>query len=60
MMYSYEWFGYGMEITNEETGRSCFLQGEEASELYDQLESARTDRAVQRILSEYSVLMEED
>jgi hypothetical protein len=33
MAYSYEWLGYGLEITGPEG--SCFMQGDEASQLHE-------------------------
>ena len=57
-MYEYEWLGYGLEITGPEG--SCFLQGDEASELHDQLEAITDDETLQAVLSEYSVVMGDD
>ena len=50
-MYSYDWLGYGLEITTP--NGTCFLQGDEASELYDTLESCETDESVALVLSAY-------
>lgn len=55
--WSYEWLGYGLTITAP-CGKDIFLQGDEASELYDQLEACETDQQVQDILGEYGVLLE--
>lgn len=57
-MWSYEWLGYGMTVTAP-CGKDFFMQGEEASELYDQLEACSTDEEVQAILSQYDVLLED-
>ena len=59
MSYVYEWVGIGLLITDFETGRDAFLQGEEGSELYDDLEDCETEELVQLLLSEYSVLFDE-
>jgi hypothetical protein len=59
MSYVYEWVGIGLLITDFETGRDVFLQGEEGSDLHDDLEDCETEELVQAILSEYSVLFED-
>jgi hypothetical protein len=58
MAYSYEWLGYGLEITGPEG--SCFMQGDEASQLHDELEAIEDDETLQIVLGEYSVVMEGD
>lgn len=57
-MWDYDWLGYGLTITSP-CGKEFFLQGDEASELYDQLEACTTDKQTQAILSQYEVLCEE-
>lgn len=56
-MWDYEWLGYGLTITAP-CGKDIFLQGEEASELYDRLEEM-TSEEVQLELSGYDVLLDE-
>jgi len=58
MNYEYEWVGIGLLITDIATGQDVFIQGEDGSELHDELEDCETDEQVQFILSEYSVLFE--
>ena len=50
-MYDYDWLGHGLEISTP-TG-SLFLQGDEASALYDELEACSTAEQVEAILCEY-------
>lgn len=59
MAYSYEWLGYGLLITDG-AGGECFLQGDEASQLHDELEAIEDDETLQIVLSEYSVVMDDD
>jgi hypothetical protein len=54
----YDWLGYGLRITWD--GGDLFMQGEEASELHDQLEACETQEEVDLILSEYADVIEED
>jgi hypothetical protein len=56
-MWDYDWLGYGLTITAP-CGKDIFLQGEEASDLYDRLE-AMSPEEVQMELSEYDVLLED-
>ena len=58
MNYEYEWVGIGLLITDIATGQDVFIQGEDGSELHDELWGCETDEQVQVILSEYSVLFE--
>lgn len=59
MRYSYELYNYGaLLLKDDETGATCFLQGEEASDLYDQLEATTTQRQIDNIISQYSEVME--
>jgi len=53
-MYGYNWESFGLEITTP--AGTCFLQGDEASELYDTLENAETDQDVENILSDYEIV----
>ena len=57
-MWDYEWLGYGLVISSPD-GKEIFLQGEEASQLHDELEACESDDVLQNALSEYSVLLEE-
>lgn len=54
--YDYEWHGYGMTITTP--AGTCFLQGEEASELHDRLEACTSWKQVMNILSAYEHVCE--
>ena len=56
-MYDYEWLGYGLVL--KLGGGEVFLQGEEASELHDQLEACGTEAELEALLGEYEVLCEE-
>ena len=56
-MWDYEWLGYGLVISSPD-GKEIFLQGEEASQLHDELEECSYEEFQER-LSEYSVLLEE-
>jgi len=58
MQYGYTQTRYGVEIYSDD-GRDCFLQGEDASQLLDDLEKCRTDEQEQQILSEYDHIMED-
>lgn len=52
--------GIGMEIENTKTGKSVFLQGDEAHQLEDELENAESKRGEQGlidILSAYDEVM---
>jgi hypothetical protein len=55
-MYGYDWLGYGLEISTPYG--TVFLQGDDASELYDALESCEDDGAIARILSAYDDISE--
>lgn len=55
--WSYHWTHYGALIITAPDGRTACLQGDEAAALYDELEDAPTDRAVQDTLDQYSVLL---
>lgn len=57
-MYDYDWLGYGLVITWP--GGSVFMQGDEASELYDQLEACTEDEQVQLLLSGYEDCCEQE
>ena len=51
--YSYDWKGYGLILTDKASGRDVFLQGDEGSELHDQLEAATQNWQVNRIIEPY-------
>jgi len=53
----YDWLGYGL-LLRFDSGE-VFLQGDEASELYDQLEECESSEQVEMLLDEYSELAEE-
>lgn len=58
MEYEYEWQGIGLLITTPAGTR--FLQGDEASELYDELETIESDELLASVLSEYESVCEPD
>lgn len=57
-MWYYEWLGYGLVIYSPD-GKEIFLQGDEASQLHDELEACSSSDEFQNRLSEYSVLLED-
>lgn len=57
-MWDYDWLGYGLLLIAP-CGQTVFLQGEEASQLHDELEACESAEVLQYALSEYSVLLEE-
>lgn len=54
--YDYEWLGYGLRITTP--AGTCFIQGEEAGDLYDELEAIETEAVLEMVLSEYELVCE--
>jgi len=54
--YSYNWLGYGLELIGP--NGSVFMQGDEANELYDELEACETDELVVLLVSAYDHVME--
>lgn len=56
-MWDYDWLGYGLLLIAP-CGQTVFLQGEDASQLHDELEALSSDE-IQNLLSEYSVLLED-
>lgn len=56
-MYDYDWHNYGALTITTPAG-TCFLQGEEASELYDKLEACENQEQVDMILSAYEHVCE--
>ena len=50
--------GQFLTITETETGDTCFLQGDEAAELDDQLEACQTQEQIDRILGAYAECLE--
>ena len=50
--YLYHYDQSGLTLTDNETGKSEFLQGDEANELYDELDNASV-QSQQDIISEY-------
>ena len=59
--YQYYWDGYGLEIfiVENDVKMSVYLQGDEASQVYDEIESIEDDEILQSYLSQYSEVMEE-
>lgn len=54
--YDYDWDGTGLTITTP--AGECYLQGEEGSQLYDELEALETNEQVVDILSGYEHVCE--
>ena len=54
--YDYDWLGYGLILHLPEG--TVFLQGDEAAELYDELERINDPAVLAAVLVEYSVLIE--
>ena len=54
--YDYDWDKIGLTIFTPYG--DCYLQGEEADELYDELEAIETDEQIVAILSEYDHICE--
>lgn len=54
--YSYEWDGIGLTITTP--AGTVYVQGEEGSEIHDQLEELDTDEQVADFLAEYEHVCE--
>ena len=53
-MYDYVWLGYGLRIITP--AGTCFMQGDEASDLYDELEEIDSDEVLEMVLSEYELV----
>jgi hypothetical protein len=51
-MWDWTWKRYGGVITAPD-GRTCFLQGDEANQLDDELEKCETEDQIQNLLSGY-------
>jgi hypothetical protein len=58
-MWDYDWLGYGL-LLRFGGGRSVFLQGEEASELYDELEACEDSETLALVMSAYEDIAEEE
>jgi len=56
--YDYNWLGYGLTLHFPDGGE-LFLQGDEASELFDILEACHTQADIDMILSEYELAIED-
>ena len=54
----YDWLGYGL-LLKFDTG-TVFLQGDEAGELYDQLEECATSEELELLMGDYAEFAEED
>jgi hypothetical protein len=54
----YDWVGYGLVLRFDHG--TVWLQGDEASELYDQLGECESSEQVELLLDEYSELAEEE
>ncbi len=55
--FDWEYQGFGGTITAPD-GRTCWLQGEEAVALEDQIEACETSEQIEAILSEYDHVCE--
>lgn len=53
----YDWLGYGLLL--KFAHGTVFLQGDEASELHDQLEACTTDEQLGLLMGDYAELAEE-
>lgn len=51
--FDYDWLGYGLKLVQLDNGDERFLQGEEASDLYDTLEENPLD--TDRIIEDYFI-----
>ena len=56
--YDYNFDGLGLTIKNLRTGKDVFIQGEEGSKLYDELEEIEDPGTVQYMLSQYEDVMD--
>lgn len=56
--YDYSFDGIGLTIKNLRTGKDVYLQGEEGSRLYDELEEVDDPGTVQYMLSQYEEVMD--
>lgn len=52
-LYTYDWFSYGALVLRGPYEKEVYLQGDEASDLYDQLENAPDEQAQQRLMGQY-------
>jgi hypothetical protein len=57
-MADYDWLGYGLLLKFD--NGTVFMQGDEASDLYDQLEACGTGEEIDLILGDYAELAEEE
>ena len=57
-MYDYDWDGLGLTIYTP--SGTIYMQGEEGSNFYDELELLETDAELEQVLSEYEYLAGED
>lgn len=57
--WSYDWDGRGLTIVAPD-GRTCYMQGEEGSAKYDELESIGDDELLQAELAAYDHVCEDE
>lgn len=57
--FEFVWLGYGLLLVSHDERRTIFMQGDEASELYDQLDEAEYD-IEQAIISDYFACLEDN
>jgi hypothetical protein len=57
-MCDYDWLGYGLLLKFDHG--TVFMQGDEASELYDQLEECQSQEQIDLLIWDYAELAEEE
>jgi len=57
-MCDYDWLGYGLLLTFDHG--TVFMQGDEASELHDQLEACESQEQIDLLIGDYAELVEEE
>lgn len=57
-LYSYYDLGYGVEIVRNTDGFSCFLQGDDADNFLEEMESIEDEAMYDVIMSAYDDIME--
>lgn len=59
-MYDYDWTNYGALILYFPNGKDVCLQGDKASDLYDELEGAESQEHQDLLIQQYEHLVEEE
>jgi hypothetical protein len=57
-MWDYDWLGYGL-LLKFGGNRTVFMQGDEASDLHDELEKCENSEELELLMSDYEELAEE-